>query len=373
MAKETYQPKKFKRSRYLRARWIRRLWGLLVVIVIYVLITQSLDRLDDTPGWARVSFPLFAVQGASYVVDVRYFDLPKNSSIRAKMTMVGQEFQSLGGLNVEQEVYKTRGTVMFPFPMPNDPNASFIDFTITCDDLSKSQGTEPKSEIRSGRIAILPPDHAMVLRAYNRPGWQNVMADAIKGGYWSTNRGDPTVIGWSITVFYAVAALACLYCTGFCDSRRSVPISLVYAWFWWMMLGLVVMMGINKQLDVQLLLADIGRAFTKHLGWYGQRKPVQIRVLAFGACVCLACLLEVGHKLKRAPKSTWLALFGILLLGVNVLIHLVSLHLIEGVLAYSLAGLSVGNGLEIVCILWILISALVYNRAQRDRVCYIIQ
>jgi hypothetical protein len=95
--------------------------------------------------------------------------------------------------------------------------------------------------------------------------------------------------------------------------------------------------------------------------------------MALGACACLAGLHAVWYRLKRAPKSTWIALCGILLLGLNVLIHLVSLSLIERILSFSLAGLSVGDGLEIFSILWISMAALVYNRTQRHEVSYIMQ
>jgi hypothetical protein len=212
-----------------------------------------------------------------------------------------------------------------------------------------------------------------VLQANFRPVWENVMADAMEKGYWVDKHGDPTVIGWAITILFGVGAMVCLYCTGYMDSRRSVPINGIYAWFWWIMVGLMVFMGINKQLDLQLMLADIGRAFTKQQGWYGQRVPVQIRVLAVGACVCLACLQGVGYRLKRAPKSTWFALAGIILLGLNVVIHLVSLHPIEHILGMSLAGLSLGDAIEISSILWISVSAWIYNRTQREPVSYIMQ
>ena len=77
--------------------------------------------------------------------------------------------------------------------------------------------------------------------------------------------------------------------------------------------------------------------------------------------------------MKRGPKSLWFALCGLLFLGATVLVHLVSQHDIEHALALSVAGLSVGSALEILAILWIAVSALVYNHTEREEVSYIMQ
>jgi len=291
------------------------------------------------------------------------------------MAFSGEKTRSLGGLESERiaSMAQNRGVAAFSFQIPVDSNAAFFQCMVSCEDALKRGRMEPVSPIRSARIPILAWNNPKVLRFYDRPAWQNVMQDALETGYWREKRGDPTVIGWAITIFYVVAGLLCLYCTGFLDARRAFQISRSFAWFWWLVAVLLILLGINKQLDVQLLLADVGRAFTKHQGWYGQRKPVQIRVLALGACAILACLQEVGFRLKRGPKSNWFALCGLFFLAGNVLIHLVSLHSIGNFLGYSLVGLSMGEGFEILAILCITVSAFVYNQTHREEVNYIIQ
>ena len=63
MPSETYQPKKFKRSRSRRSRIARRFYGLLGLIAVFFAITATLDHLDETPRWARVIFPTLSVNG----------------------------------------------------------------------------------------------------------------------------------------------------------------------------------------------------------------------------------------------------------------------------------------------------------------------
>jgi hypothetical protein len=232
------------------------------------------------------------------------------------------------------------------------------------------------SELVYGEPVISPvdmPDLSPDGEMARHSSWQVLFLDALEHGYWAKHRGDPTVLGWGITILYGLAALTCLYCTGLLDTKRSPPISELHAWFWWMIVVILVLVGVNKQLDLQMLLADIGRTYSKSQGWYDQRRPIQIRVLALGACVGMAGLLRVGYKLKRAPKSTWFALWGVIFLGVNILIHMVSLHSIEHLLMSSGMGVSIENALEIMTLVWIIISAMIFNHTQREHSKYIMR
>ena len=375
MAIQTYQPKRFRRSKRQRARTIRRIRNFLCIIALFFVITTSLDHFDTTPRWGRVSFLPYAVPEQPYAVDVACRGLGQNATVYAKMAVRGANGRSLGGVETSQHAseFGKSGYASFTFTVPDDPNAVSLGFLVWCRDDPNGVKNEARQEIKSDSIPILSLDHETVLRAHYVPAWQNVLAHAFENGFWRDKRGDPTVVGWAITLGYVLVAGLCLYCTGLFDSRRSVPISQMYTWFWWLMVAVLIALGINKQLDVQLLLADIGRSYTKYHGWYRQRMPVQIRVLALGACVGLMCLQVVGHRIRRSPKSLWCALWGVVFLGVNVLMHLVSVHSIEHFLASSVAGLSVGNGLEILAMCWIAVSAIVYNRTEREEVNYIIQ
>ena len=377
MPNATFQPKRFRRSRRYRSRNIRWFFSLIGLIALFYVLTSGLDRLDtDTPKWALVRFPPFAVRNEPYVVNVSYRGQSKSADIVVVGSLKDADGRHLGELTASQDTPETAGRgdpSFFIFHVPSDSNALSIQFSVASNEVQSAPEPEPRPAIRSGAIPIYPGGHKKVMRSYDLPAWQNVVLEAFEEGYWAEKRGDPTVIGWGIAVGYALVGLLCLYCTGIFDSRRVVPISQVFAWFWRLMAVVLFLLAINKQLDVQLLLADIGRALTKYQGWYGQRKPAQIRVLALGACLGLACLLEIGHRLRRAPRSTLIALMGVLILGVNVVVHLVSLHSIEHALAFSVAGVSVGNGIEVLAILWIAASAFLYGRTEREEVCYIMQ
>lgn len=68
--------------------------------------------------------------------------------------------------------------------------------------------------------------------------------------YWLQNLGDPTVVGWLCTVAYFGAAIACL------SAWRSVrPEDRLNAhWFWGGTIAVLLSLGLNKQLDFQIIV-----------------------------------------------------------------------------------------------------------------------
>jgi hypothetical protein len=371
MPKTTFKPKKFRRSKRRYSRLIRRFTVLIGLIAVYFALTTILDYMDPEPvRWARVSFPPFVAQDASYTVNVAYRGLGEKAAINAKMVKRRKDGRSLEDLEAPKpfKVLKQRGHASFVFVPTYFNTLTDFKVIVTCQD---NAGQRPA--ISSGSIPVYSPDHEQVERSKILPDYQIVLIDTFERGYWLADIGDRTVIGWGITVCYLLAGGLCFYCTGYMDSRRVLPISQIFAWFWCFMGVALILLGINKQVDIQMLLADFGRAYTKHHGLYVQRSILQNRVLALGACVGLACAQAIGYRMRGGPKSIWLALWGLLFLGATVLVHLVSLHRIEHALALSVAGLSVGEGLEILAIGWIALSALVYNHTERDEVCYIMQ
>lgn len=380
MPAKTYQPRLFKRSSRRRARMMRRIWILVACVIVFNVITVVLDRMDDTPRWARVSFPAFVVRNGLCAVDVVYKGRGGDVRVNAEMTVIDDETRNpVFDLEPSGEGHLLNAqsrhvSFLFTAIDPNDPNNPMASRDLSTRIRVFGRGkTGELPEIRSGKIEVLDPNDNRAVRSNFLPGWQNILIDAYETGYWRSKLGDRTLVGWGITAWYAVAGVFCLACTGRFDSRRVLPINQIFAWFWWFMAGVLIFMAVNKQLDIQLLLADIGRAFTKNQGWYMQRAPVQIRVLALGACICLAIVMEMAHKLNGGPKSTRFALCGVLVLAVMVVIHMVSSHSIEHALAASVSGISVADAIEILAIGWIAVCSLFYNRTEREEICYIVQ
>ncbi|MHC4766222.1 MAG: hypothetical protein ACYTF2_14080, partial [Planctomycetota bacterium] len=122
--------------------------------------------------------------------------------------------------------------------------------------------------------------------------------------------GDPTIAGWTIVVFYLAGVAACVwalrvawmgsvfYLAGvaacvwalrvawmgsrmaadYPGDRRARDRSAAYKasfLFWALLIALFLFLGLNKQIDLQSWLADVGRDMAKAQGWYEQRGRVQ--------------------------------------------------------------------------------------------------
>jgi hypothetical protein len=101
---------------------------------------------------------------------------------------------------------------------------------------------------------------------------------------------------------------------------------------WTTLAALLLLLSINKQLDLQTLLTQIGRDLAKSQGWYEQRRIVQewfIGGIVFGgmAGLCVIAWLFRGCFWRNA-----LALVGMLILIRFVVIRAASFHHVDGFL-----------------------------------------
>lgn len=151
---------------------------------------------------------------------------------------------------------------------------------------------------------------------------------------WRIGIGDPSLLGWAITIGYFLAALACLQAGRHLHGRSPTPGTAL-----WFVLGLgLALLGLNKQLDLQTLVIEVGRWVALANGWYAQRRRIQLdfalttilagattaalaakpitcfrrqHPLAIAGCgliagyVCLR-LLSINHVDDTLPHPAWL-------------------------------------------------------------------
>lgn len=83
----------------------------------------------------------------------------------------------------------------------------------------------------------------------------------------------------------------------------------------------MLLMGVNKQLDIQCWIIAVGKEMALAQGWYSRRRIFQIWFIAGIMISGLILLIWLGWKLKRLWRQYGLALFGILLLITFVIIR----------------------------------------------------
>ena len=108
---------------------------------------------------------------------------------------------------------------------------------------------------------------------------------------------------------------------------------------WRAISALFLALGINKQLDLQSALTQVGRILSFHEGWYAQRQAVQVAFIILVAMLCVVAVIILMIWVHNAPVSTWVAIFGTVLVFGFVLIRAASFHHMDRFIGERILGL----------------------------------
>jgi len=156
-------------------------------------------------------------------------------------------------------------------------------------------------------------------------------------GSWSPGIGDPSVIGWVTVIAYFVVAWLCFRNMRLVRQQGGVADGKLCS-VWRMLAVLLVLLGINKQLDLQTALTEIGRMVAHAMGWYGNRRLVQTVFVGIVGAAAFGCVLWI---LKRGCHSfARMAITGVGVCGLFafVLIRAISFHHVDQLLGLKLFG-----------------------------------
>ena len=157
-------------------------------------------------------------------------------------------------------------------------------------------------------------------------------------GAWRPGIGDPTVVGWVTVVAYLAAAVGCFRAAWrepLPDGRgRTGPSP-----SWLMLAVLMVALGINKQLDLQTLVTEVGRGLFRERGLYERRRTYQAAFILAVALTGAGLLAAFLRASRRSLRHRWLALVGMMFLLGFVVIRASSFHHVNVLLAARLGGL----------------------------------
>lgn len=181
-------------------------------------------------------------------------------------------------------------------------------------------------------------------------------------GRWSPGIGDPTPMGWFTCIAYGIACALCIQAAykkpkglATSDTRKHLT--------FWSVLGIVMLLlTINKQLDLQLWFWLTGRNMVKEHGWSEYKKTIQIlsmfavSVMAAGG---LAFMIQLTRGVNHRPifRHRVLALSGTLFIVAFVMIRAISLSSVDQLLGWRLSGLKLNWILENIGILIVSVGA----------------
>lgn len=143
---------------------------------------------------------------------------------------------------------------------------------------------------------------------------------------WRPGIGDPTWLAWIITLAYGVASGLCCRC----GLPRRAPRT------WLVIAGLLLLLGLNKQLDLQTLFIEVGREIAVATGWYGERRRVQLIFVLVLAVALIGALLTLIWKRRRFFLQHPLTLAGSGLLVLFVLLRAGSMDHVDEAMGIQL-------------------------------------
>ncbi len=142
---------------------------------------------------------------------------------------------------------------------------------------------------------------------------------------WSPGIGDPTLVGWlTVLVYLAAAGLAFLRARDVFGAAGAAGAELKV--FWLGLAVLLVLMAVNKQLDLQSALTVAGRCLAVEQGWYQTRRGVQVAFMLTLAGLGLAAIAGLLWVMRRHLRSHRLVISGAGLLLLFVMLRASSFH-----------------------------------------------
>lgn len=156
---------------------------------------------------------------------------------------------------------------------------------------------------------------------------------------WTPGIGDPTVYGWVTVAAYAFGAICCwLASTRAPAAERNI---------WLLLTAVMAFLCINKQLDLQTLFTDVGRAEAMEHGWYDVRRKYQMLFIGLLAVASIAALAIVLARSGRASGAARGAIAGLALLTLFVLVRASSFHKVDWFINLHLAGVRANHLMEL--------------------------
>lgn len=116
-------------------------------------------------------------------------------------------------------------------------------------------------------------------------------------------------------------------------------------------------LGMNKQLDLQSGMTELGRMVAYSEGWYERRQAVQVYFVIGVAAACVATIPAFIYCIRKSPVQMWIASVGSTFVLGYVLIRAASFHNLDSFFRSRFFGLKWYWILEMAGILIVLLAS----------------
>jgi hypothetical protein len=171
-------------------------------------------------------------------------------------------------------------------------------------------------------------------------------------GRWHPTIGDPSFTGWFTVGSYFAGAILAFF------AARAHPENDPRSFYFWVIVSLLMaLLAINKQLDLQTLLTEIGRQVARRQGWMEQRRTVQFWFIVIFSILTTVGFLGFVFFMRNWFRRFMLASIGLFFLLSFIIIRAASFHHFDEVLRFILLGFEMNWIFELTGIFTIIAAA----------------
>ena len=156
-------------------------------------------------------------------------------------------------------------------------------------------------------------------------------------------------MGWVTVAAYGWVALSCfrmgrIPVNDWLGDRKAKRLKL----FWWLLTALFAFLMVNKQLDLQTALTEVGRAVVRDNQLDdAEKRSLQMGFVGLFTLGALIGGVSLAFAVNGTWGVTWLTLVGTAVTLIFVVIRAASIHAIDGFIGDTVAGIRVNWMLEL--------------------------
>ncbi len=174
-------------------------------------------------------------------------------------------------------------------------------------------------------------------------------------------------MGWVVTLGYFYTAMLIIYMLR--KLRRISPDRRkIYVQFWVIVLVVYVLLGLNKQLDLQTFVTSTGRCMARVEGWYAERRSFQLTAILVGLAVGSTALFAFYYYFRSILSRSFLAFTGLSLSATFVTLRAISFHHIDHMFSTNVASVKLHALLELIAILLVATNAIRMAHSRSSRI-----
>jgi hypothetical protein len=152
---------------------------------------------------------------------------------------------------------------------------------------------------------------------------------------WKPRMGDPSLSGWVITIAYFCSFVLCITNGLLFRSSERRATSSQRARLWYIFSGIMLVFGVNKQLDLQTLLTQVGSRLSQAQGWYELRRAVQLLFIVVLFVVFVLFIVYTLKKLRDNWRHFTVTPFGILTVLVWVMVRAALMQHVDSIIFHT--------------------------------------